>query len=56
MKNILLLVRLQHSVQHLTYSYDILDLQTLYEYLCFMFLTSCKHGDATELKIHMGHH
>jgi hypothetical protein len=39
MKNILLLVRLQHSVHHLTYSCDILHLQTLYEYFCFLPVT-----------------
>jgi hypothetical protein len=40
MKNILVLVRLQHSVHHLTYSYDILQLQTLYEYFCFLPVTN----------------
>jgi predicted component of viral defense system (DUF524 family) len=54
MENILLLVRLQYSVHHLTYSYDNLRLQTLYEY--FYFLPVTKNGDAAELKMHMGRH
>ena len=40
MKNILMLVLLQHSVHHLTYPYDILHLQTLYEYFSFLPVTN----------------
>jgi hypothetical protein len=40
MKNMLLLVRLQHSVHHLTCSCDILHLQTLNEYFCFLPVTN----------------